>query len=194
MEFVTFEEAWSLLRRLGVTKATDTPKEFRLELADSPSVVVIDVAAADHAEIKSLPADLRRVPRNAIANFIEALVHKMHLQRTYLIPVGNWRKVFEAVSPGMASSPAWRMVDAAACVELNTRDPLVFTLADAHTLRDLIRVILKDGRGIEHGVTLCSDGAPLVIEVMPAGEMIIFAGRPELARQCTELLAHVKAD
>ena len=53
MEFVTFEEAWSLLRRLGVTKVTDAPKEMRFELADSPSVVVIDVAADDHPEIKS---------------------------------------------------------------------------------------------------------------------------------------------
>jgi len=58
----------------------------------------------------------------------------------------------------------------------------------------LIKVILRDGRGIEHGITLCSDGAPIVIEIMPAGEMIIFAGRPDLAKQCQELLAHAKAD
>ena len=74
MEFVTFEEAWSLLRRLGVTKVTDAPKEMRFELADSPSVVVIDVAADDHPEIKSLPHEVRRVARNTIANFVEALV------------------------------------------------------------------------------------------------------------------------
>ena len=79
MEFVTFEEAWSLLRRLGVTKVSDAPKEMRFELADSPSVVVLDVAANDHADIKSLPTQMRRVPRNAIANFVETLVHKMHL-------------------------------------------------------------------------------------------------------------------
>ena len=194
MEFVTFEEAWSLLRRLGVTKVTDAPNEMRFELADSPSVVVIDVAANDHVDIKSLPKEVRRVERNAIANFVEALVHKMHLQRTYVIPIGKWRQIFEAVSHGMVSNAAWRGVDTSASVELNTRDPLQFNLADAHTLRDLIKVILRDGRGIEHGITLCSDGAPLVIEVMPAGEMIIFAGRPDLAKQCEELLAHAKAD
>ena len=75
MEFVTFEEAWSLLRRLGVNKVTDAPNEMRFELADSPSVVVLDVAANDHVDIKSLPKEMRRVPRNAIANFVEALVH-----------------------------------------------------------------------------------------------------------------------
>ena len=194
MEFVTFEEAWSLLRRLGVTKVTDASKEMRFELADSPSVVVIDVAADDHPEIKSLPHEVRRVARNAIANFVEALVHKMHLQRTYVIPIGKGRQIFEAVSHGMVSNAAWRGVDTSASVELNTRDPLQFNLADAHTLRDLIKVILRDGRGIEHGITLCSDGAPIVIEIMPAGEMIIFVGRPDLAKQCQELLAHVKAD
>ncbi|MEI6024714.1 MAG: hypothetical protein WCP80_09025 [Phycisphaerales bacterium] len=194
MEFVTFEEAWSLLRRLGVNKVTDAPNEMRFELTDSPSVVVLDVAANDHVDIKSLPKEMRRVPRNAIANFVEALVHKMHLQRTYVIPIGKWRQIFEAVSHGMVSNAAWRGVDTSASVELNTRDPLQFNLADAHTLRDLIKVILRDGRGIEHGITLCSDGAPLVIEVMPAGEMIIFAGRPDLAKQCEELLAHAKAD
>ena len=149
MEFVTFEEAWSLLRRLGVTKVTDAPNEMRFELADSPSVVVIDVAADDHPEIKSLPPEVRRVARNAIANFVEALVHKMHLQRTYVIPIGKWRQIFEAVSHGMVSNAAWRGVDTSASVELNTRDPLQFNLADAHTLRDLIKVILRDGRGIE---------------------------------------------
>jgi hypothetical protein len=194
VEFVTLDEAWTPLRRLGVTKSVETPKELRLELPDDPAVVVIDVAANDHAELKSLPASLKRVPRNAIAHFLEALVHKMHLQRSYLIPVGNWRRIFEAVSQGMAGNAAWRAVDAAACVELNTRDPLVFNLADAHTLCQLIRVLLRDGRGPEHGVTLCSDGAPLVVEVMPAGEMIIFAGKPDLARQCEELLAHAKDD
>ena len=194
MEFVTFEEAWSLLRRLGLNKVTDAPNEMRFELTDSPSVVVLDVAANDHVDIKSLPKEMRRVPRNAIANFVEALVHKMHLQRTYVIPIGKWRQIFEAVSHGMVSNAAWRGVDTSASVELNTRDPLQFNLADAHTLRDLIKVILRDGRGIEHGITLCSDGAPLVIEVMPAGEMIIFAGRPDLAKQCEELLAHAKAD
>ncbi len=194
MEFVTFEEAWSLLRRLGVTKVTDAPKEMRFELADSPTVVVLDVAANDHAEIQTLPKEMRRVERNAIANFVEALVHKMHLQRTFVIPVGKWRQIFEAVSHGMVANAAWRGVDTSASVELNTRDPLQFYLADTHTLRDLIKVILRDGRGIEHGITICCDGAPIVIEVMPAGEMIIFTGRADLAKQCDELLAQAKAD
>ena len=54
--------------------------------------------------------------------------------------------------------------------------------------------LLTTARDSEHGLTLCSDGAPLVIEIMPRGEMILFAGHRNLAKQCEELLAHAKVD
>ena len=194
MEFVDPEEAWAPLRRQGVVKAVDTPQELRLELADSDSVVVMDIAADDHPDAADLGEGIRRVPRGALANFIEAVVHKMHLQRTFAIPVGRWREIFDAVSEGMKDNAAWREVDTSASIELNRRDPLEFGPVNAHTLRDLIRTLLTAARGSEHGITLCSDGAPLVIEIMPRGEMILFAGHRNLAKQCEELLAHAKVD
>lgn len=193
MEFVEPEEAWAGLRRQGVVKAVESKQELRLEL-DGEQTVVMDVACEDHPGAGDLPASIQRVPRAAMANFVEAVVHKMHLQRTFAIPVGRWREIFDAVSEGMKANPAWREVDTSASIELNRRDPLEFGPANAHTLRDLIRTLLTTARDSEHGLTLCSDGAPLVIEIMPRGEMILFAGHRNLAKQCEELLAHAKVD
>jgi hypothetical protein len=77
---------------------------------------------------------------------------------------------------------------------MNKRDPLVFGPANAHTLRDLVKTLLHTAKDSNHGLTLCSDGAPLVLEIMPRGEMVVFAGHGSLAKQCEELLAHAKVD
>lgn len=193
MEFIDLDEAWADLRRQGVVKVVDSPKELRLEL-DGDAAVVMDIATEDHPEVGDLPKSIRRVPRGAVANFVEAIVHKMHLQQTYAIPVGRWREIFDAVSDGMAGNAAWREVDTSASIEMNKRDPLVFGPANAHTLRDLVKTLLHTAKDSNHGLTLCSDGAPLVLEIMPLGEMVVFAGHGSLAKQCEELLAHAKVD
>ena len=193
VEFIDLDEAWADLRRQGVVKVVDSPKELRLEL-DGDAAVVMDIATEDHPEVGDLPATIRRVPRGAVANFVEAIVHKMHLQQTYAIPVGRWREIFDAVSDGMAGNAAWREVDTSASIEMNKRDPLVFGPANAHTLRDLVKTLLHTAKDSNHGLTLCSDGAPLVLEIMPRGEMVVFAGHGSLAKQCEELLAHAKVD
>jgi hypothetical protein len=193
VEFIDLDEAWADLRRQGVVKVVDSPKELRLEL-DGDAAVVMDIATEDHPEVGDLPKSIRRVPRGAVANFVEAIVHKMHLQQTYAIPVGRWREIFDAVSDGMAGNAAWREVDTSASIEMNKRDPLVFGPANAHTLRDLVKTLLHTAKDSNHGLTLCSDGAPLVLEIMPRGEMVVFAGHGSLAKQCEELLAHAKID
>jgi hypothetical protein len=193
VEFIDLDEAWADLRRQGVVKVVDSPKELRLEL-DGDAAVVMDIATEDHPEVGDLPTTIRRVPRGAVANFVEAIVHKMHLQQTYAIPVGRWREIFDAVSDGMAGNAAWREVDTSASIEMNKRDPLVFGPANAHTLRDLVKTLLHTAKDSNHGLTLCSDGAPLVLEIMPRGEMVVFAGHGSLAKQCEELLAHAKVD
>ncbi len=193
MEFIDLDEAWADLRRQGVVKVVDSPKELRLEL-DGDAAVVMDIATEDHPEVGDLPKSIRRVPRGVVANFVEAIVHKMHLQQTYAIPVGRWREIFDAVSDGMAGNTAWREVDTSASIEMNKRDPLVFGPANAHTLRDLVKTLLHTAKDSNHGLTLCSDGAPLVLEIMPRGEMVVFAGHGSLAKQCEELLAHAKID
>ncbi len=57
-----------------------------------------------------------------------------------------------------------------------------------------MKTLLHTAKDSNHGLTLCSDGAPLVLEIMPRGEMVVFAGHGSLAKQCEELLAHAKVD
>ena len=60
---------------------------------------MIDVAADDHPEIKSLPHEVRHVARNAIANFVEALVHKQFSKKPELIEL-NLRVLHRGLALG----------------------------------------------------------------------------------------------
>jgi hypothetical protein len=66
VEFIDLDEAWADLRRQGVVKVVDSPKELRLEL-DGDAAVVMDIATEDHPEVGDLPATIRRVPRGVVA-------------------------------------------------------------------------------------------------------------------------------
>lgn len=193
MEFVAFEEAWRVLKPTGVESASASADELRLSIAEGPQSGCIDIAAADHPSAARLPADLLRLERPRIATAIEAIIHKLHLTQVHVIPVGHWRELFEAVAVPMASSAKWGATDSAATVELNTRDALLFLPADFHTLRELVLAVLTAGTSPRHGIALCSSGSPLVIEVMPAGEVSLFYGKSDLRRVVSDVLTHVQA-
>ncbi|MSR18924.1 MAG: hypothetical protein EXS00_07140 [Phycisphaerales bacterium] len=180
MEFVEFAHAWTKLRLLGVEEVERTSTHLRLALAETERLAVIDVVASDHPRIATMPGDMLRRSRAEIATAIERLAHGLHLAEVLVIPIGRWRQVFEAVSFAMASHDKWREVDSVATVELNTRDPLLFTLSDHSTLRDLVLAVLTEGKSDTQGVTIVATGTPILIEVMPVGEVIFFAGNPAL--------------
>jgi hypothetical protein len=93
-----------------------------------------------------------------------------------VIPVGRWRHVFEAVAKPMSAHEHWREIDAAATVELNTRDPLSFEPAHHHLLRDLVSAVVSSGGGATQGVSVVAVGMRIVLEVLPDGQMIVFVG------------------
>jgi hypothetical protein len=173
-----------------VVEAERTDAVLRVALEETPGAEVVEVAADDHAHAAQLPSDVVRLPRDRMAELVERIVHKMHLTRVCVIPVGKWRQVFEAVAEGMAQNAKWRAVDSAANVELNTRDPLVVQPADHHTLRDLVAV-LKHGTHPTHGIAVAALGTPLVIEAMPAGELAVYAGKASIAAEVRHLLEQV---
>lgn len=191
LEFVGYSEAWRDLAQGGVVEAERTDAVLRVALEDTPGGEVVEVAADDHAHAAHLPADVVRLPRERMAELVERIVHKMHLTRVCVIPVGKWRQVFEAVANGMAQNEKWRAVDSAANVELNTRDPLVVQPADHHTLRDLVAAVLKHGTHPTHGIAMAAMGTPLVIEAMPAGELAVYAGKASIAAEVRHLLDQV---
>jgi len=193
VEFVSFEEAWRLLKPIGVEVASQSEQELRLSISEGEHSGCIDIAASDHAHVAKLPVDMPRLPRAVLATSIEAIIHKLHLTQANVIPVGRWRELFEAVAEPMAVNEKWRAIDSAATVELNTRDALVFLPADFHILRDLALAVLTAGSASSHGIAICSGGSPVIIEVMPAGEVTIFYGKSELRRVVSDVLAHVQS-
>lgn len=193
MEFVSFEEAWRLLKPIGVEVASRSDQELRLSISEGEHSGCMDIAASDHAHAAKLPADMPRLTRAVLATSIEAIIHKLHLTQANVIPVGHWRELFEAVAEPMAANEKWRAIDSAATVELNTRDALVFRPADFHILRDLALAVLTAGSTPRHGIAICSSGSPMVIEVIPAGEVTIYYGKSELRRVVSDVLAHVQS-
>lgn len=193
MEFVSYTEAWSALEQQGLVEAERTDAELHLGLHDHPQVVVIDVAANDHRLASKLPPEVPRVPRAALPLIVEGIVHKLRLDPILLIPVGQWREVFDAVSNGMAENETWKAIDQMASVELNTRDPLLLGPGDQHTLRELLRVLLSDGSRDTQGLSIAATGSSILIELLPCGQMILFLGNPPMAAQVREVISHAAA-
>jgi hypothetical protein len=190
VEFVSYQDAWRLLRPFGAEVATQSESELRLSLTEGPQSSCIDIASSDHAMAKKLPSDVIQLDRKNLADMVEAIIHKLRLTQVYVIPVGHWRQLFEAVAEGMATNEQWLAIDSAATVELNTRDALLFVPANFHILRDLVRVVLTAGSEPIHGISIATVGSPLLIEVMPAGEVSVFVGRSDLAHVVREVLNH----
>ncbi len=193
MEFVQFEEAWRLLRAVGVEEASRTESELRLALVEGPQSACIDIASTDHPDANRLPEDMPRVDRSVLPSVVEAIIHKLHLTAAYVVPVGHWRQLFDAVAEGMASNEKWRSTDSEATIELNTRDPLQFLPADFHTLRDLVGCVLTSGTDATHGIAIATTGSPILVEIMPRGEVTIYTGRADLAHVVTDLIAHASS-
>ena len=193
MEFVQLEEAWRLLRTVGVEEATRTSTTLRLALAEGPQSACFDIATSDHPDVARLPADMHKLERSALPSIIEAIVHKLHLTAAYVIPVGHWRQLFDAVAEGMASNDKWRATDSEATIELNTRDALQFLPADFHTLRDLVNCVLTSGSEPTHGIAIATTGSAILIEVMPRGEVAIYTGRTDLAHVVRDIVMHTSS-
>ncbi len=193
VEFVSFDEIWQSLRTSGVEEAIHSPFELRLSLAEGTQSSSIELAATDHPTPERLPAGIFQFDRKHLAALVEGIIHKLHLTQVSVIPVGHWRQLFEAVADGMVTIEKWRAIDSAATVELNTRDALTFLPADFHILRELIYCVLTEGRESVHGIALATTGSPLLIEVLPVGEIVVYTGRTDLQRVVSDLVAHAHA-
>lgn len=192
MEFVEHALTWNRLRKQGVVAAEDVPGELRIDLDDSSAVVTFDVAAHDHPQAASLGPGIRRVPRREFGPIVEGIVHKLKLPETVVVPVGTWRDVLEAVATPMSAHAQWRAIDAAATVELNTRDPLLFGPEHHHLLRDLVDAVAAGERAAQ-GIAVVGVDMRIVVEVLPVGQMIVFAGDDHLAHPVRAVIEHHSA-
>ena len=186
MEFVSHGEAMDLLDEQGVTTiATGEDRQY-LQIEGGDDVAHLHIACAESRCEPLGGARRLTVKKDGLPNVVAHLIQKFHMPQILVIPVAKWRKVFDAVAFSMASNESWQEVDAAATVELNTRDPLLCEPGDFHVIEDLVRAILNDAEGPDQGLFLTTTAAPITMEIVPDGAIRISLGNPILADEVVE--------
>ena len=83
----------------------------------------------------------------------------------------------------------WQAIDAAATVELNSRDPLLSDTGDLHLLCDLVKALMQDSETPDQGLMVITAGVPLVMEIVPAGGIRMSFGNQAVAEEVAEAYA-----
>lgn len=189
LEFVSHEEVVDLLEDFGVAQVPDGGDRMYLRMNGVEGVVHLHLACPQTQCKPFEGAKLIPVDKVRLHKIVEHMIHLLHLNQVLLFPVGKWRKVFDAVAFSLAQNEDWRDIDAAATVELNTRDPLLCEPADFHTLIALIEALMKDADGPDQGLMALATASPVLLEVVPDGAVRISLGSQVLADELSEAFA-----
>lgn len=187
MEFLAnHDEVSELIRAHGIERAERGDDLEGFEMSNGDEVVLV----ADDAEGDAPSGDnTRTLPRAELASALDQILHRLNLTELLLIPIGKWRNVFDAVAFSLAENEAWQEVDAAATVELNSRDPLLCERADFHTLEELVKALMNDAETPDQGFTILSTASPVLIDITPSGFIRITVGNRALADEVLESVA-----
>jgi hypothetical protein len=195
VEFVNQVEVVDLLDEYGVEEIADGPDRVHLKMRDGDGVVHMHLACPESGAKPRNGARVKPVTKDQLPCVLESMIHRLHLNQVVLIPVGRWRKVFDAVAFSMAQNASkqvrddWVEFDAAATVELNTRDPLLCDPGDFHTLMALIKSLLSDADSPEQGLLLVATASPVLVELVPDGAVRVSLGSQVLADELAEAFA-----
>jgi hypothetical protein len=201
VEFVKFDEVADLLDDYGVEQVVPKPKAggappsikdadcVYLNMLDGDGVVHIHLACPQTACKPRNGATVIAVEKERLPKVVEHIIHLLNLDQLVLIPIGKWRRVFDAVAFSLASNEDWQEIDATATVELNTRDPLLCQPADYHTVIALISALVHDAESPDQGLMFLAIGSPVLVEVIPDGAVRISLGSQVLADELAEAFA-----
>lgn len=186
MDFVSYDEVLDLLDDYGVEEIAEGNDRLHLKMGAGEGVVHLHLAdkstkCRPHNGATVIPVEKDRLPK-----VVEHIIHLLNLNQLLLIPVGKWRKVFDAVAFSLAKNEAWQEIDATATVELNTRDPLLCEPADFHTLIALIQALVQDADSPDQGLMFLATASPVLFEVIPDGAVRISLGSQVLADEIAE--------
>lgn len=189
MEFIPADEAASVLRDHGITSESPDDDHVFLRMRDGATIHHRHLAI-DGCEIEPREgAQIIHLERDQLQEIVNHLIHKLHHTQVMLVPVGKWRSIFDVVAFSLASNEEWQRVDAAATVELNSRDPLLADAGDLHLLCDLAKALLSDSDKADQGLMLISVGQPLAMEIVPVGGVRLSCGNQALADELAEAYA-----
>lgn len=169
MEFIEYDETLKVLEGLGISREEENDcLRFTLDPEEGEAIHLHLTTGESEAEPRP-DARVMTISKDRLPDTLEHILHRLHLAQTLIIPIGKWRKVFDAVAFSLATNEEWQEIDAAASVRLNRRDPLLCGPGDTHTLVALVRALLSDAETPDQGFTITTTATPLLIELVPDG-------------------------
>jgi hypothetical protein len=189
VEFVSPEEVAQLFEEFGIERHCEGDECVYLQMNSGEGVVHMHLATKESTCEPWEGAATIQVDKERLPKVVEHVIHLLDLHQVLLIPVGKWRKVFDAVAFSLADNEHWQEVDASATVELNTRDPLLCEPGDFHTLIALIQALLKDSDSSEQGLNFIATASPVLVELVPDGAVRLSLGSQVLADEVAEAFA-----
>ena len=155
---------------------------------DGDDAIHLHLSSGD-SDVEPRPgANVVRVDSERLAECVDLILQRLRLNEVILLPVAKWRNIFDAVAFSLAANEDWQEFDAAATVELNTRDPLLCVPAHFHTLNAMIRALMSDADSPDQGVILVTPAVPLLVELVPGSDIRISVGNQVLADEISEAL------
>lgn len=189
LEFVDKSEVASLLGQYGYREVSEAENRTSLVMPDTAGAVHLHLADPSCEVEPREGAKVVPTANDDLPGVVEQVLHKLNLSDVLLIPIAKWRNVFDAVAFSLAANEAWQEFDAAATVELNTRDPLLVGPGDFPLLIDLIRALINDAEGPEHGLVMTAAAVPVLAEVVPDGAVRLSLGNQALADQIMDVVS-----
>jgi hypothetical protein len=188
VEFVRYDEIKHLCSGHSITEVPVGEHSARLEMADSDDAVHLHVSTEDsHAEVRDA-ARVIHVGSDRLASIVGEVLHTLHVTEVILLPVGRWRRVFDAVAFSLAEDEDWQTFETAATVELNTRDPLLVEPSDYQMLSSLVKALISDAEEPDQGFAIITPAAPLLIDIVPDGAIRISFGNGVLADEISDVV------
>jgi hypothetical protein len=189
VEFIPADEAARVITDHGIESESPDEDHIYLRMRDGESVHHHHVAVTGSACVPRDGAIAHEISEERLPDVIDRLMHKLHHSQLLLIPVGKWRSVFDVVAFSLAGNEEWQQIDAAATVELNSRDPLLADTGDLHLLCDLVKALLHDSEKPDQGLMMMSLGQPVVVEIVPTGGLRLSFGNQATADELAEVYA-----
>ena len=185
MEFLQFDRAWKTLSSEEVvTLGGESPTDIEFLQIDYDERRQAHRTAFSSREGHDLDvenAEVLEISREKAGEVLEHILHKLHVAPLLILPIGKWRPVFDLVTPALTDNDQWISIDSEASIKMNTRDPLVCEPRDLHLLRAVVEAILRDGEEMAQGISIAAIQAPVLVEVEPAGGILLTIGNEGLA-------------
>lgn len=193
MEFLPPKPTMTMLSRHGITGVTEGDLlRFTLDAGDpederEANLQHLVIGSDDAVKAHDGATRTARCAPDRLGKAAEEIIHKTHIAEWVIIPVGKWRSVLDLVAYTLAEDEDWQGVDAEAALHMNTHDPLGFALGERHAVAALIGALVDAASGPEHGVTIASIDAPIVLHVRHDQTLSVWCVGADLC----ETLAHV---